>query len=488
MKKAKEIKEFIENLTGNYVIDLNSLTEQIIKYQEEGEMEAANELLTYAEKLIEEHGEMSEEDFRTIEMDDYQGPDSEELSIYYQKLEEAMTSIMEEDEKHAEKVLFEIRDEISFIRDGIEKIKEGSGIRSFQSLTDEVIFRIRKPKDDTAIVGPELQMFLSFLGSFLMEYKEYDKAKEVLTLALEANPIDANVLLALAKLNRLQGDMESAKRFNRQVFIDGYRLRDFAEAFANEGYFAYKDDNEKMALSLNLMALEYVGENDAAKGNLMILKNKYPKATLASEEEYKAYLKENEIIGQPSQEILGILKMLASKAEDEHNYELALEILSNLDGFVHDEKIHNKIHELIPKYEEEQRRFISHFGHSHGDHTCGCGGHSHHHDHGDDCCGGHGHGHHHDHGDDCCGGHGHGHHHDHGDDCCGGHGHHHDHGDDCCGGHGHHHDHGDDCCGGHGHGHHHDHGDDCCGGHGHGHHHDHGDDCCGGHGHGHHHK
>ena len=402
MTNSNEIKDFIESLSGDYVRDLNSITDKIQELFAQDRMIEVNELMAFADKMMEKRKQNAEEeDYRSLDLAyTYDEETIKDMDNFYKRLEASMSAIFDEKWEVAQDLLSSIPTEVFFIKEAINKLKEGKSIKSFQSLTDEVLYRLKHSEDSSEIVGPELQMYLSFYGAFLQDRKNYGEAEKYFSLALKANPIDCASLLSMSKIKRIQNQEDEAKSLNHKVFNEAYQITHFAEAFANEAYFLYKEGNPNLALAFNFMALEFEEDNISANGNLLLLKNKYPQAKLASKRDYNEYMKNNKIKGQPDEDTISILKTLGEKAEEENNLELALQIYTNLDQLIHDESIHRKIHELLPRYQEEEGEFIQHLGgesyshHQHGD--CCDHDHSHHHNHGH-CCNHESH-----HNDTCC--------------------------------------------------------------------------------------
>lgn len=364
MDYSEKMQDFIDSLSGEYVTDLNRITEKIEELSKEERLSEANELLNYANEMMESR-QASEDDFRSLGMDS--GQDQETLKgieEFYHRLEASMSAILEEKYNIAKDILIDIPSIVPFIQEGIEELDKGAILHSFQSLTDEIMYRIKNPQDTAPVLGPELQMYLSFYGALLLEQKDYNEAEKYYGLALKSNPIDGVSLLSMSRIKRMQKDLEKAREYNHRVFNHAYQASHFAEAFANEGYFLYKEGKADLALAFNMMAMEYEEGNPTAEGNLVLLKNKYPQAQLADKKVYKAYMEESKIKGQPDEETLSVLRMLGEQAEEDGNFELALQMYVNLEQFVQDPKIHDKIHELIPKFEEEQGSFMHDLGHN----------------------------------------------------------------------------------------------------------------------------
>lgn len=410
MKYSIELENFIQSLEGDYLEKINRIADKVEELKNKGEISLAQELLTYGQELIQERhsDELDTEDYRSVDLDqDTNTPDSEEIQIFYESLELAMSAAFDGENNLAKKVFLEIPEKIRFIKKYMDQIENEGEIRSFQSLTEEVLYRLKREDQAFEIVGPELQIYLSIFAALLLDQKEYEEAAKLLNIALKANPISGANLLAMSKVKRLLGQDIAARSYNYLAFKESFMVRDLSEAYANEAYFLYKDERPSLALAFNLMALEFDKENETAHGNLILLKNKYPGVELASKEEYKDYLKEAKISESLDDETLSILKMLGNKAEEEGNLELALEIYNNLDQLIDDPSLHKKIHQLLPRYQDEQEDFLSQLagdrGHSE---ECNCNHDEGHHD----CSCNHDHGHSHDH---SCNHDHHGHNHSH---------------------------------------------------------------------------
>ncbi|MDD7362767.1 MAG: hypothetical protein SPI65_03040 [Peptoniphilus sp.] len=405
-------EEFINQLSGDYVKDLDAISEEVRRLSTQGESELADKLLKYGQQMIAEHRGEGEEGFRTIETD------SSDMERFYTLLDAVFAKVLDEDYAGANDFLNRMKDEVTFIGASLDALDRDETFRSFQSLTEEILYRVEHVEEKVPILGPEVEIWLSLRGGMALELKELDEAARYLEQAIKVNPMSTVNRLSLSKVYRLQGDMTRAKTYNQEAFESAYRAADFSNCFSNEGYFLYKENRPSLALSCSMIAKEYDEENDEADGNLMLIQGRFPDAEPAPVETFKEYLKERDIVGTIPPDRATTLERIAEKAEEEGNIELAMDIYINLDALFHDEDIHANIHRLAEKLDGEFLPDEDAHDHHHGDGEC-CGHHgedAHGHHHGDgECCGHHGEGgHHHHHGDgECCGHHGeggHGHH------------------------------------------------------------------------------
>ncbi|MDO5302079.1 MAG: hypothetical protein Q4E76_06240 [Tissierellia bacterium] len=378
MEHSKEFQEIIDRFTGDYAQDLNLLADEISRLGEAGNMALATELMDHANAMMEERRAKepaTQKDYATAYTEE-----EGDLEAFYSHLEAAMARIQDGAMEEAEKLLLEIPKVVPSVGERIRQLEAGEELRSFQNLVEEVLYRITNPTDLSPVYGPETQILLSFLGALYLDMRKHREAVDYLTLSLKANPIDCNSLLGLSKGLRLLGDHAAAREVNDRVFSAAHVASDLAEAFANEGYFLYREEEADLAYSMYAMALQYDGENEIAQGNFMLLKNKYPMARAVSKKEFSAYMKGRNLPETVSEETVKILETLAKKAEEEGQYDLAMSLWVDLDDLLDDPAIHQHIHELAPRYYEEHQEFLEDIGH----------GHHHHHDHDH-------HHHHHDH-------------------------------------------------------------------------------------------
>lgn len=366
----KSYEDYINELTGDYVDDLNAITDAVRDLTAQGEHELADQLLKYGQGMIAEH-KGRDGDFRSVE------ENNKDVEKFYTLLDAIFAKVLDEDFEGADEFLNRMEEEVDFITVSIDALEQGESFRSFQSMTEEILYRVENVGEQVPILGPETEIWLSLKGGMALELKNYDDAILYLEKAIKVNPMSTANRLSLSKVYRMKEDMEKAKEYNREAFLSAYRAADFSNCFSNEGYFLYKEDRPALALSCSMIAKEYDEENDEADGNLMIIGSRFPDVEPASKKTFTDYLKERKITGTISAERATTLERLAEKAEDEGNFELAMDIYINLEALFRDDKYHGKLHEIAHMMSGE------HNHEHHHDHDCGCGHHGH--DHGHDC-------------------------------------------------------------------------------------------------------
>ena len=380
----KNYEDFINELSGDYVEDLNAISDAVRDLTAQGESELADQLLKYGQQMIAEH-QGRDDDFRSVE------DNNEDVEKFYTLLDAIFAKVLDEDFEGADGFLNRMEEEVGFISVSLDALEQGEIFRSFQSMTEEILYRVENVEEPVPILGPETEIWLSLKGGMALELKRYDDAIFYLERAIKVNPMSTANRLSLSKVYRMKEDIDKAKAYNREAFLSAYRAADFSNCFSNEGYFLYKENRPSLALSCSMIAKEYDDENDEADGNLMMIASRFPDVEPAPKKTFTDYLKERKITGTISNDRATTLERLAEKAEDEGNMELAMDLYINLEALFHDDKYHGKLHDIAHKMSGE---------HDH-DHDCGCG-HHHDHPHDHDCgCGEHHHDHHHDHEWDC---------------------------------------------------------------------------------------
>ena len=368
----KSYEDYINELTGDYVDDLNAITDAVRDLTAQGEHELADQLLKYGQGMIAEH-KGRDGDFRSVE------ENNKDVEKFYTLLDAIFAKVLDEDFEGADKFLNRMEEEVDFITVSLDALEQGESFRSFQSMTEEILYRVENVGEQVPILGPETEIWLSLKGGMALELKNYDDAILYLEKAIKVNPLSTANRLSLSKVYRMKEDMEKAKEYNREAFLSAYRAADFSNCFSNEGYFLYKENRPALALSCSMIAKEYDEENDEADGNLMIIGSRFPDVEPASKKTFTDYLKERKITGTISAERATTLERLAEKAEDEGNFELAMDIYINLEALFRDDKYHGKLHHIAHMMSDE------HDHDHHHDHDCGCGHHGHDHDHDCDC-------------------------------------------------------------------------------------------------------
>ena len=356
----KSYEDYINELTGDYVDDLNAITDAVRDLTAQGEHELADQLLKYGQGMIAEH-KGRDGDFRSVE------ENNKDVEKFYTLLDAIFAKVLDEDFEGADEFLNRMEEEVDFITVSLDALEQGESFRSFQSMTEEILYRVENVGEQVPILGPETEIWLSLKGGMALEPKNYDDAILYLEKAIKVNPMSTANRLSLSKVYRMKEDMEKAKEYNREAFLSAYRAADFSNCFSNEGYFLYKENRPALALSCSMIAKEYDEENDEADGNLMIIGSRFPDVEPASKKTFTDYLKERKITGTISNDRATTLERLAEKAEDEGNFELAMDIYINLEALFRDDKYHGKLHEIAHMMSGE------HDHDHHHDHDCGCG-------------------------------------------------------------------------------------------------------------------
>lgn len=381
----KSYEDYINELTGDYVEDLNAISDAVRDLTAQGEHELADQLLKYGQGMIAEH-KGRDGDFRSVE------ENNKDVEKFYTLLDAIFAKVLDEDFEGADEFLNRMEEEVDFISVSLDALEQGESFRSFQSMTEEILYRVENVEEQVPILGPETEIWLSLKGGMALELKSYDDAIFYLERAIKVNPMSTANRLSLSKVYRMKEDMEKAKEYNREAFLSAYRAADFSNCFSNEGYFLYKENRPALALSCSMIAKEYDEENGEADGNLMMIGSRFPDVEPASKKEFTDYLKERKITGTISADRATTLERLAEKAEGEGNFELAMDIYINLEALFRDDKYHARLHEIAHKMSNEHDHDHHHHhdcgcGHHGHDHDCGCGEHDHDRDcHCDDGC------------------------------------------------------------------------------------------------------
>ena len=275
----KSYEDYINELTGDYVDDLNAITDAVRDLTAQGEHELADQLLKYGQGMIAEH-KGRDGDFRSVE------ENNKDVEKFYTLLDAVFAKTLDEDMEGAKTFIDRMAEEVDFLKTALEALEGDEKFFSFQSMVEEVICRVERESDRRPILGPEIDMWLTLRGGVAAELKEYDDARNYLEKALSVNPMSTANYLTLSKVSRQEGDMEKAKEYNQKAFESAYLASDFSQCFSNEGYFLFKENSPALALSMSIIAKDYDGDNDEAEGNLMLIGGRYPDAEPAEKDEF----------------------------------------------------------------------------------------------------------------------------------------------------------------------------------------------------------
>lgn len=108
----------------------------------------------------------------------------------------------------------------------------------FNTLMEMVMFQSRHPEiQPVADIEEPLNRLYAMYGSVLLELGELDKAEEALAIAMDWNPMSADIAFEHAEVFKQKKDLEKFKQLTTEIFPVCYKRREIAHAYRNLGYY-----------------------------------------------------------------------------------------------------------------------------------------------------------------------------------------------------------------------------------------------------------
>lgn len=128
----------------------------------------------------------------------------------------------------------------------------------FNTLMEMVMFQSRHPEiQPVADIEEPMNRLYAMYGSVLLELGELDKAEEALAIAMDWNPMSADIAFEHAEAFKQKKDLEKFKQLTAEIFPICYKRREIARAYRNLGYYFAEKQMWDEAVGCYLLSMTF---------------------------------------------------------------------------------------------------------------------------------------------------------------------------------------------------------------------------------------
>lgn len=108
----------------------------------------------------------------------------------------------------------------------------------FNTLMEMVMFQRKHPELKRLVdIEEPLNKLYAMYGSILLELGELDRAQEALEIAMDWNPMSADIAFEYAEVFKQRKDFEGMKKATVEIFTIAYKRHEIARCYRNIGYY-----------------------------------------------------------------------------------------------------------------------------------------------------------------------------------------------------------------------------------------------------------
>ena len=154
---------------------------------------------------------------------------------------------------------------ISLLKKEIERVEQlnlyadgNADYYDFNTLMEMVMFQSRHPEiQPVADIEEPLNRLYAMYGSVLLDQGELDKAEIALSVAMDWNPMSADIAFEHAEVFKQKKDMEKFKQLTVSIFPICYKRREIAHAYRNLGYYFVEKQMWDEAVGCYLLSMTF---------------------------------------------------------------------------------------------------------------------------------------------------------------------------------------------------------------------------------------
>lgn len=157
-------------------------------------------------------------------------------------------------EQAAEKLATEIArvEKLNLYNDG------AADYYDFNTLMEMVMLQSQHPElKRVADIEEPLNRLYAMYGSVLLELGELDRAQEALEVAMDWNPMSADIAFEYAEVFKQKKDLEAMKRHTIAIFPIAYKRREIARCYRNLGYYFVEKQMWDEAVGTYLLSMTF---------------------------------------------------------------------------------------------------------------------------------------------------------------------------------------------------------------------------------------
>ena len=336
---SNEIKKSIrKQLTGDFEKDKQFLSDKSEEYMKENDEEGISAVIDLLSEIMPE---------------EYQKSIMRIMYINGKRLDKVYADIIEilKSKQNLENALKLAEELYSKITEGFtesDTTKFVSLRNSFEDNLYQIVFKPEKTLNRTPF---DFSRMITAYGYILVEYREFEKAVEVLKKAIEYNPVDCGPKFELAEIYKLQKDKDKIIEITKETLKVASSPATIARCYTNLGYMCVdlKEYDDAVAFYYaSILFYPYSAVKAELRNISMITGQRLtPPDDNAVQKTFEKY----GIPYGPDKTVIEVSALLSQQSLMNNNTKDALIYLKILYGLTNDQQIKD----IILKYEPENK-------------------------------------------------------------------------------------------------------------------------------------
>ncbi len=336
---SNEIKKSIrKQLTGDFEKDKQFLSDKSEEYMKENDEEGISAVIDLLSEIMPE---------------EYQKSIMRIMYINGKRLDKVYADIIEmlKSKQNLENALKLAEELYSKITEGFtesDTTKFVSLRNSFEDNLYQIVFKPEKTLNRTPF---DFSRMITAYGYILVEYREFEKAVEVLKKAIEYNPVDCGPKFELAEIYKLQKDKDKTIEITKETLKVASSPATIARCYTNLGYMCVdlKEYDDAVAFYYaSILFYPYSAVKAELRNISMITGQRLtPPDDNAVQKTFEKY----GIPYGPDKTVIEVSALLSQQSLMNNNTKDALIYLKILYGLTNDQQIKD----IILKYEPENK-------------------------------------------------------------------------------------------------------------------------------------
>ncbi len=168
---------------------------------------------------------------------------------------QAVTLVGEKDTAAAVDIL---RQQIEQV-EGLELYQDAQAdYYDFNTLMEMVMFQSQHPEiQPVSDIEEPLNRLYAMYGSVLLEQGKLDEAEEALAIAMDWNPMSADIAFEHAEVFKQKKDWEKFRELTNAIFPIAYKRRELARCYRNLGYYFVEQQMWDEAVGCYLLSMSF---------------------------------------------------------------------------------------------------------------------------------------------------------------------------------------------------------------------------------------
>lgn len=336
---SNEIKKSIrKQLTGDFEKDKQFLSDKSEEYMKENDEEGISAVIDLLSEIMPE---------------EYQKSIMRIMYINGKRLDKVYADIIEmlKSKQNLENALKLAEELYSKITEGFtesDTTKFVSLRNSFEDNLYQIVFKPEKTLNRTPF---DFSRMITAYGYILVEYREFEKAVEVLKKAIEYNPVDCGPKFELAEIYKLQKDKDKIIEITKETLKVASSPAAIARCYTNLGYMCVdlKEYDDAVAFYYASILFYPYSAVKAELRNISMITGQ--RLTPPDDDAVQKTFEKYGIPYGPDKTVIEVSALLSQQSLMNNNTKDALIYLKILYGLTNDQQIKD----IILKYEPEDK-------------------------------------------------------------------------------------------------------------------------------------